>query len=208
MNLTPTEYDVLCGRGPKSFKHPGNQKLRTRIVLSLERYDKCESRKEKTLLIREIIQSIMNEGGRFLKFDKTNNCWFDGGVKAARSRVGFAFRDARTPDKVKCIEKLKEYLSNASFDGLNASNGALKLPLQRKISLTTSSCISPRSIAEVSDDESLLDDDFLLDCYEPRPIGSYHYDNADDVDFAEAKSFLKNLLVAEMQSNGILTIGK
>jgi len=219
MKLTPTPNDVLCGRGPKSFKHPGNQRLRTLIVLSLERYDRCESRKQKTLLIREIIQSILKGGGRFLKFDKTNDGWFDGGMQAARSRVGFAFRDARTPDKVKCIGKLKEYFYNASFDEIKLAQSPFKLHQQAThhqlnqsstpncVSLPPSPPLSPVKIHEIQSNQEEFEsfyEKFDLDCYEPRPIGC---SNHDGVEFDEARSFLQNLLLDEMQSRGILTIG-
>jgi len=211
MKLTPRANDVLCGRGPKSFKHQGNQKLRTLIVLSLERYDRCESRKQKTLLIRDIIQSILKEGGRFLKFDKTNDGWFDGGIKAARSRVGFAFRDARTPDKVKCIGKLKEYIFNSSFDGIKLPKNLLNISQQatnQLNQLSTTSFVTSSSMPtsiQKNDGLGYSYEKINLDCYEPLPIGSCNYDG---VEFAEAKSFLQNLLFEEMRAHGILYGGK
>lgn len=81
--------------------------LRERIALNSEKYMGSYSRKAKTVLIHEVILSVMKEGGRFLQLDKETGKYFDGGVDAAKNRVGAAFRDASVPDKVKCITKLK-----------------------------------------------------------------------------------------------------
>merc|ERR1712228_1061539 len=60
------------------------------------------------IIIRETIRYIrVKQGGRFLKADKDGR-WYDGGMKAAKSRVGTAFRDAGVPNKVKCMKALQE----------------------------------------------------------------------------------------------------
>lgn len=109
--VAPADNDVLCGRGRVAFKNPGNKSLRQLIVTSLNDYI-SSSRSEKTVVIRQIVLSVMDRGGRFLKYDKDAEMWYDGGMAVAKSRVGSAFRDAATPDKVKCIEKMKETLRN------------------------------------------------------------------------------------------------
>lgn len=117
--VTPKDQDVLCGRGLAKFHHPGNQLLRTRIVASLEEYKKIgkKKRKEKSILIRRVVDTIMQEDGRFLKLDSVSKEWYDGGMAAAKYRVGIAFRDASTPKKVKCIEVMKEILGQQQEDG-------------------------------------------------------------------------------------------
>mmetsp|Transcript_17319 Transcript_17319/g.26235 ORF Transcript_17319/g.26235 Transcript_17319/m.26235 type:complete len:272 (-) Transcript_17319:48-863(-) len=110
--VIPTCNDVLCGRGSVQFQHPGNQKLRRKIAETLDSYISCESRQGRTAIIRDTITYIqVNQGGRFLKADK-NGSWYDGGIQAAKSRVSTAFRDARVPNKVKCMEHLKKENSN------------------------------------------------------------------------------------------------
>mmetsp|Transcript_9372 Transcript_9372/g.14459 ORF Transcript_9372/g.14459 Transcript_9372/m.14459 type:complete len:280 (-) Transcript_9372:37-876(-) len=135
--VIPTCDDVLCGRGVVQFQHPGNQKLREKIAENLEPYATCNSRQGRSVIIRETIRYIqVNQGGRFLKSDKDGN-WYDGGMEAAKSRVSVAFRDARVPNKVKCMEHLKkkktsdavefsQYTSSSTTDLLSALPLAFK----------------------------------------------------------------------------------
>eukprot|EP00546_Thalassionema_frauenfeldii_P008476 CAMPEP_0178923244 /NCGR_PEP_ID=MMETSP0786-20121207/16610_1 /TAXON_ID=186022 /ORGANISM="Thalassionema frauenfeldii, Strain CCMP 1798" /LENGTH=405 /DNA_ID=CAMNT_0020597715 /DNA_START=37 /DNA_END=1254 /DNA_ORIENTATION=- len=106
--VAPRDNDVLCGRGKVAFEHPGNQKLRRKIAEELDSYNSCQSRLGRTSIIRETIHYIrVEQGGRFLKADK-NGQWYDGGMQAAKGRVSTAFRDARVPNKVKCMKVLRE----------------------------------------------------------------------------------------------------
>lgn len=106
--VIPSDNDVLCGRGKVAFEHPGNQKLRRKIADTLDSYSSCQSRSGRTFIIRETIRYIrFEQGGRFLKADK-NGLWYDGGMEAAKGRVSTAYRDARVPNKVKCMKVLRE----------------------------------------------------------------------------------------------------
>lgn len=98
--VLPTSIDILCGRGMHNFKHPGNAALRTKIFLKLETYLAYQRKRDKTSLIRSVIEDVLNEGGRFLKFDYTNKFWYDGGIAAAKTRVGVGFRDAKRPNRL------------------------------------------------------------------------------------------------------------
>merc|ERR1712113_1369687 len=75
-------------------------KLREVITNTLEKYS-MRNRKEKTAIIRGIIQSIMVRGGRFLKYNIQKGQWYDVGFEASRIRVSTAFRDARCSSKTK-----------------------------------------------------------------------------------------------------------
>lgn len=87
--------DVLCGRSRFAFDHPGNIILREKIANTLNKYNAC-NRKGKTIIIRNIANSIIRSGGRFLKFDDKKEQWYDGGFQVAKIRVSTAFRDARS----------------------------------------------------------------------------------------------------------------
>eukprot|EP00546_Thalassionema_frauenfeldii_P020645 CAMPEP_0178907696 /NCGR_PEP_ID=MMETSP0786-20121207/7516_1 /TAXON_ID=186022 /ORGANISM="Thalassionema frauenfeldii, Strain CCMP 1798" /LENGTH=263 /DNA_ID=CAMNT_0020579527 /DNA_START=57 /DNA_END=848 /DNA_ORIENTATION=- len=116
--VTPNCNDVLCGRGRTAFEHPGNQRLREKIAVTLDKYNSCGSRQERSTVILETVNAIMiDQGGRFLKSDKETGKWYDGGIAAAKLRVSTAFRDARIPNKVKCMEVLKEM---SSIEGQSA----------------------------------------------------------------------------------------
>jgi len=104
----PQSIDVLGGRGSKAFHHTGNRWLRKTIVELLESYKKSKKGgREKSSIVRNIIEIIREEGRRFLKFDKDAQQWYDAGFNEARLKIGHAFRDASLPNKVKCFEAVK-----------------------------------------------------------------------------------------------------
>mmetsp|Transcript_27857 Transcript_27857/g.41111 ORF Transcript_27857/g.41111 Transcript_27857/m.41111 type:complete len:265 (-) Transcript_27857:1068-1862(-) len=125
--VTPNCNDVLCGRGRTAFEHPGNQRLREKIALTLDKYNKCGSRQERSIVILETVNSIMiDQGGRFLKSDKETGKWYDGGIAAAKLRVSTALRDARIPNKVKCMESLKGLCSTDSQHGYHSQENTFQ----------------------------------------------------------------------------------
>lgn len=111
--VEPQVDDVLCGRGGvRMFKHPGNQMLRALTVLKLDEYVACQKKCEKTTIIRYVIRAIFSTGGRFLKYDSDAEAWYDGGLHSAKSRVGVAFRDAKSPNKMQYVRDMQEELIN------------------------------------------------------------------------------------------------
>lgn len=119
ISVIPTCDDVLCGRGAVPFQHPGNKKLREKIAENLDAYKSCQNRQGKTNIIRDTIRYvIVEEGGRFLK-EGIDGKWYDAGMKAAKSRVSTAYRDALVPNKVKCMEALKKKQSIQRIDDEN-----------------------------------------------------------------------------------------
>ena len=89
------EQDVLLGRGKCNFKHCGNIAYRMLIDTRLEKYIASDSRSEKTHMVVEVVESIFESGGRFLKQNgSSGNAWFVVDKKTAREKVGHSFRDA------------------------------------------------------------------------------------------------------------------
>ena len=115
--VSPKDIDVKCGRGRESFQHPGNSLLRIRVATKLEEYQHQTDGRLKGIIVDSVISLFFAEGARFLKRDGSTKPWYDGGIKAARERVGSAFRDASRPNKVKCMEKLKTQMSNTGHLG-------------------------------------------------------------------------------------------
>ena len=108
----PTKFDVLLGRGIFCQKHYGNRRFHKILEQYKVRY--CSgTRRDKTLIADEIVNSIQNCGeysGRFLKKQKlitTTNpngvtadvtdgdegCWFVVADAVARHKVSHAIRD-------------------------------------------------------------------------------------------------------------------
>ncbi len=80
----PQPRDVLCGRGISCHEHQGNKLLRQLIDRNLRRYAIADSKSDKSSILREIIRSILQEGGRFLKKDSETESYYEAGMKAAR----------------------------------------------------------------------------------------------------------------------------
>jgi hypothetical protein len=85
MKLTiPDNRDVLCGRGSSCQKHFGNRYLKRLIDRHLPKYAQAGNKSDKSLILREIIRSILVRGGRFLKKDCSSEGYFVAGMKSAR----------------------------------------------------------------------------------------------------------------------------
>jgi hypothetical protein len=83
--IIPTNKDVLCGRGKTNFFHEGNAKFRQAVGAYLEDYIEAQNRSQKSAIVKEIADCVLQQGGRFLKLRKGE--WYDGGVKTAREKV-------------------------------------------------------------------------------------------------------------------------
>lgn len=82
--VTPESLDVLCGRGISCHQHPGNKFLRQLIDRNLPKYASADSKSDKSSILRDIIRSILTQGGRFLKKDSDTEFYYEAGMKAAR----------------------------------------------------------------------------------------------------------------------------
>lgn len=86
--------DVLLGRGKCNFKHTGNVAYRVLIDTRLEKYIASDSRSEKTHMVVQVVETITEAGGRFLKQETNSDNWYPVDKKTAREKVGHSFRDA------------------------------------------------------------------------------------------------------------------
>jgi hypothetical protein len=64
-----SQYDVLCGRTAESYGHPGNTRFRDIVQQRREEYRSATRRSDKNLITKQVIQSVLGHGGRFLRFD-------------------------------------------------------------------------------------------------------------------------------------------
>jgi hypothetical protein len=62
---TPKDADVLCGRGGKVNKHPGNIVYR-KVVEYNKSYYQSVHKKHRILVSQSIVKAILNYGGRFM----------------------------------------------------------------------------------------------------------------------------------------------
>jgi hypothetical protein len=63
----PQPFDVICTRHKESAAHPGNVRFRICVEMRLDRYLAAKTRREKTTIVKEIIDAVRASGGRFIK---------------------------------------------------------------------------------------------------------------------------------------------
>lgn len=68
--LCPTCVDVVTGRDKLAFSHPDNQFYRALIHKHRKHYQSTHKRTLKAVVIRDVMQAIQNEGGRFLAIEE------------------------------------------------------------------------------------------------------------------------------------------
>lgn len=93
-HYSPSDYDVICGRGKPFYRHTGNRRFRLIVAIHLEPYIKALTMLDKSLLVISIVDSLRARNGAFVKWDRNANRWLDIGNKLAREKVGHALRDA------------------------------------------------------------------------------------------------------------------
>jgi hypothetical protein len=90
----PTEFDVLCGRGGASLKHPGNLMYRRLVLMNKAHYTTCK-KTEKLKISRSIVTAVREHSGRFLERDGSKGTWYDIGDKKAIEKTSQALREGQ-----------------------------------------------------------------------------------------------------------------
>jgi hypothetical protein len=95
----PPSHFVLCGRGERTNRHPGNKTFRRLVDLNRSLYHPG-TRKQKGLIAASIVLAIcrQDQPGRFVRFDKKSKLWFDVGMKQAIKKTSQALREI-VPEK-------------------------------------------------------------------------------------------------------------
>mmetsp|Transcript_46880 Transcript_46880/g.135084 ORF Transcript_46880/g.135084 Transcript_46880/m.135084 type:complete len:493 (+) Transcript_46880:339-1817(+) len=100
----PTEMDIICGRGQRGSKNPGNLLLKRLLVENASKYNKA-SRHGKAAVAQEIYAAMRQAGCRFLApaeeartaHDRyyVPELWKEVDEAAARNRIAHKFRNMR-----------------------------------------------------------------------------------------------------------------
>ena len=98
-DMIPRSVDILCGKGREAHVHTGNKRFRVIISQYRKDYQNARCRDQKTRITKEIVSSIRECGGRFLKKDQNTDIWYDVGDEYAHEKVSHALRSARDPTK-------------------------------------------------------------------------------------------------------------
>ncbi|KAG7367364.1 hypothetical protein IV203_030035 [Nitzschia inconspicua] len=115
----PSPNDCICGRGKEAASHPGNVKFRHLIDSNLQTYRETQSKKEKTTIVCNIIESVRSgiPKGKFVR-KHDDGRWYETGDDFAREKIGQCFRDRlhteyRSSSKAK-ISRRKENITDES----------------------------------------------------------------------------------------------
>jgi hypothetical protein len=101
----PSDDDILCDRGKKSFNHEGNRKFRICIASHLQAYSNAPDRPSRAKIIGLVVSQLLQNGSRFLKRQCKKGQWYQLGIRDAQGKVAHALRDACTNSN-KSIYKL------------------------------------------------------------------------------------------------------
>lgn len=115
-----TKYDVMNGRGRKSYNHIGNRRFRQMITLNLKRYYEAKIKTDKSMVVAGIVCAMREAcpSGGFLKPDpkrKDKKVFITVGGRETREKVGHCLRDmiasiredTRRNDQLKILEAPK-----------------------------------------------------------------------------------------------------
>jgi len=89
----PSTKDVLTGKGPHVSSNPANIAYRKIMKHRFLEHRDALTAERKTMISREIVDELVNNGGRFLVKEK--NWWANSDRDTAREKVSVAFRDMR-----------------------------------------------------------------------------------------------------------------
>jgi len=101
---SPTDLDVINGRGQGIQRHPGNMKYRTLVYLNKGLYAKCP-RPDKSKISKGIVAAIRQVGGRFLEFDEASGVYNDIGDKKAYEKTSQALREGQSKTRKQIDEE-------------------------------------------------------------------------------------------------------
>lgn len=100
----PKEADVLCGRGGKVNKHPGNIVYR-KVVEYNKSYYQSVHKKHRILVSQSIVKAILNYGGRFM--GQKGHEWSPICFKKAVQKTSQALRErSNTSDVLQGVQRL------------------------------------------------------------------------------------------------------
>ena len=96
----PHDHFVLCGRGEKTNRWPGNKAFRRVVEANRAQYH-AGPRRNKTLIARSIVEAVQNQNppGLFVRKDTDSGLWVDIGKKEAIKKTSQALREDSKKDK-------------------------------------------------------------------------------------------------------------
>jgi hypothetical protein len=152
---SPSELDVLCGRGSIALQHIGNQRLKAMVNAMIPQYNACKCKFQKSSLVSSIVASVQHASpdGGFVKFDSDANTWTRVSDRHAREKVGQMLRDSlsgkyKSSTRAKSQRRREKQTSNGDdSSGASASTQQYELRCESPASLELPSkpaaCMQP-----------------------------------------------------------------
>jgi len=84
--------DVLLGRGGATNNNEGNRRFRA-IVADHQKEYLGARKKDKVIIARRIVATVLQNGGRFLKRDRNSDAWIEVPNKRATEKTSQALRE-------------------------------------------------------------------------------------------------------------------
>lgn len=98
--IVPGELDIILGRGKGYQNHKGNVRYRHIVETQRPVYEALSTKKEKTKWIRDVVTSIYDGGGRFLRRDPLGR-WIPIDQDMARDKVSHSFRNHKRLSQIR-----------------------------------------------------------------------------------------------------------
>jgi hypothetical protein len=98
------DEDVILGRGRSNEQHPGNQYYRSLLQIHEHHYNSTDSRKEKGRIVKRIVNTIVQAGGRFIKVQNNLHVYTEVDISTIHVKTSHALRyqhcrlESTTPD--------------------------------------------------------------------------------------------------------------
>lgn len=147
---TPTEFDILCGQSRICASHTGNRRFQAILDDFAPRYDVATSKQDKMTMTKEVVATIHNLGGRFLK--QKDGRWEEISTIAARDKVSHALRTKVASWKRQRQQSLQGEKA-ASLNGRRTSSRSSKLKHRRGGRRSSASSVST-SVSDIVADVS------------------------------------------------------
>jgi hypothetical protein len=92
--FSPSELDIVCGRGRGSCRRPGNKRFLSIVHQYVPLYSAAKSKVGKGKILNAIMDDSRIKDGRFLK--RNNGSWYELAEPQAREKIGHAIRGSAT----------------------------------------------------------------------------------------------------------------
>ena len=89
----PGPFDVICGRGNKSWNHTGNTYFRTFVQACANKYAEAPTKSMRSQVITTIMDHIKSKGNGFIRQEGRSGYWIQVDENLAREKCGQILRN-------------------------------------------------------------------------------------------------------------------